>query len=89
MVNTTQCRGLGIRKQRWSSLTRLDCSLEEKGVLKEVQAFIRQRLVIILKGAWPNLVQTKCDTDSHFALALIQDFLCTHKLLFTDRKSVV
>lgn len=69
--------------------------MEDKGVLREVQSFIRQRLVLILKDAWPKLVETRIDEEDKdevnenerqvtlAVLSLIEDFLCTRKLLFT------
>jgi hypothetical protein len=59
--------------------------LEEKGVLREVQAFLRTRLISVLQGTWPQLFdQARKDRDfTPAAVTLIEDFLCSHKLLFT------
>ena len=60
-------------------------SLAERGVLREVHAFLRQRLVEILKGSWPHLVIVDGSSENlnWTALKLLEDFLCCHKLLFT------
>ena len=59
-------------------------SLTERGVLREVHALLRQRLVEILKGSYPQVVASGCDDEiSGLALRLFEDFICCHNLLFT------
>lgn len=64
-------------------------SLERRGVMSELQGFLRSKLVALLGEKWPHLTHPPPppppgdEVGSHVFLSLVTDFLRTHRLLFT------
>ncbi|CAL8111522.1 unnamed protein product [Orchesella dallaii] len=58
---------------------------EKRGVFKELQTFLRHKLVSILQDEWPDLQNPvrSGDGPNTIVLRLVEDFLRCHKLLYT------
>lgn len=64
-------------------------SFEKRGVFKELQTFLRHKLVSILQEEWPDLQnpvggrQKQKDGPNLVVYRLVDDFLRCHNLLYT------
>ncbi|CAL8093154.1 unnamed protein product [Orchesella dallaii] len=64
---------------------------EKRGVFKELQTFLRHKLVSILQDEWPDLQNPvrSGDVPNTIVLRLVEDFLCCHKLYIVYKLSVL